>query len=446
MHTIFYKLIYKVGEFLYTPLIKKAEKELLSSDYSTESDLLELQNRRLSKLLTYAVNNNSFYRDKYKNIQFEKVTVDNISILPILTKDELRENYTNIQMKYLDEKHFSSETSGSSGEPLIFNRNESWVASHRAAQIRGYSWYGVKWWDKNIYFWGFDPSFIKKIQMRFVDFFLNRYRIFSFDANTLEKSLVQIKKSKYIEGYSSCIFQLSKYLNDNSIQINTLSLVKGTSEKIYPNYKALSEKVFNTTMVSEYGAAEAGIIAFECPEGTMHVTMENVIVEEVNGKIIVTNLHSFSLPIIRYDLGDYIELDKEHDCACGRKHHAIKDIRGRVGIDIVGLKQNYPSLVLYYIFKNIALASSLQISYFGKQFEAGILILEVCEVEHLSKEELRNIILIESHKYFKKDVSVEVRIKKDEESKLKKEKDFESYIVSIPSIEAEKIMSSIKND
>jgi hypothetical protein len=32
--------------------------------------------------------------------------MDNISILPILIKDELRENHTKIQINYLNEKYF----------------------------------------------------------------------------------------------------------------------------------------------------------------------------------------------------------------------------------------------------------------------------------------------------------------------------------------------------
>lgn len=56
---------------MYNPSIRKAE-ELLSSDHSNELTLKKLQNRRLNKLLVYAVDHNSFYKDKYQNIQFEK--------------------------------------------------------------------------------------------------------------------------------------------------------------------------------------------------------------------------------------------------------------------------------------------------------------------------------------------------------------------------------------
>lgn len=63
------------------------------------------------------------------------------------------------------------------------------------------------------------------------------------------------------------------------------------------------EKAFGAKIISEYGAAESGLIAYECPEcGNMHINMENVIVEESEGEIVVTNLLSRSFPIIRYKL------------------------------------------------------------------------------------------------------------------------------------------------
>src|SRR5690606_4032961 len=102
--------------------------------------------------------------------------------------------------------------------------------------------------------------------------------------------------------------------------LTNLKLVRGTSEKIFEKYQQEAVQAFGRRIVSEYGAAESGIIAFECAEGSMHVNMETCIVEVENGEILVTNLVSRSFPIIRYRLGDYIELDTHTKCLCGREH------------------------------------------------------------------------------------------------------------------------------
>jgi phenylacetate-CoA ligase len=57
-------------------------------------------------------------------------------------------------------------------------------------------------------------------------------------------------------------------------------MVMGASEKIYEGYQKEVVRAFGRKMVNEYGAAEAGMIAFECPEGKMHINMETNIVEK----------------------------------------------------------------------------------------------------------------------------------------------------------------------
>lgn len=95
----------------------------------------------------------------------------------------------------------------------------------------------------------------------------------------------------------------------------------------------------------------------------MHIMMENVIVEEEDGEAIITNLISDSFPIVRYKLGDSIVLDNETVCSCGLKHKIISEVKGRVGKTIYGNESNYPSLTLYYIFKNLAVKYNTMINY-----------------------------------------------------------------------------------
>ncbi|MDU6482023.1 MAG: hypothetical protein E6538_08490 [Paeniclostridium sordellii] len=96
------------------------------------------------------------------------------------------------------------------------------------------------------------------------------------------------------------------------------------------------------------------MIAFECKYGRMHITMENVLVEEEENQIIVTNLVLESFPIIRYKLGDYIELDLDTKCEGGMAHPIIKNVIRRIGNLIYGKTKTYPTFTLYYIFKNMS--------------------------------------------------------------------------------------------
>ena len=185
--------------------------------------------------------------------------------------------------------------------------------------------------------------------------------------------------------------------------------------------------------MSEYGAAEAGIIAFECPEGNMHVNMETVIVEQVDAKILVTNLTSRSFPIIRYELGDYIDLDEETKCPCGRKSYLIKEVTGRVGKNIYGIDNIYPSLTLYYIFKNIAVNYSIVLNYMVIQKRKGEIDMHF---ESRLSEEVKGYIKIEIKKYFGNDIAYNLLEEQDLANKSGKRKilyrnltDFEARIL-----------------
>jgi phenylacetate-CoA ligase len=222
------------------------------------------------------------------------------------------------------------------------------------------------------------------------------------------------------------IYETAKIINENDIEINSnFKMIKGTSEKIYDKYQEEVMKAFGEKMISEYGAAEAGIIAFECSEGNMHITMENVIVEEENGEIIVTNLLSKSFPIIRYKLGDYIKINREKQCSCGMEHHIIEDVLGRVGNLIYGKSNNYPSLTLYYIFKNLAIDHEISLNYQAVQNKKGKIIINLEQnINKVEKKLLKN----EIKKYFKNDLDYIINSNVDIKSKDKKQKDFISNI------------------
>jgi len=310
---------------------------------------------------------------------------------------------------------------------LTFKRNEEWDSFIRAAQLRGYSWHGVNPWDFNIYFWGYNSSPLKKLKLRILDRLVNRNRIFDYDESSLKNLINRGKQVSYIEGYSSMIYEMAKLLPDSRDTFKNLKLVKGTSEKIFPHYKSAVKQAFGIPLRSEYGAAEAGIIAFECPEGNMHVVEEGVLVEtNSNGEIIITNLVSKSFPIIRYKLGDAVEMEKDdYKCHCGRSHRIIKEVTGRVGKNIVGQTKVFPSLTLYYIFKNIYFERNKSIDYQAIQEKAGE--LEINTLYELSSAE-KQWILDQSFKYYKEEIKISFRVTSSFRLEKGKLKDFISRI------------------
>lgn len=391
--------------------------------------LHDYQFQKLKDLIDYAYKNSKYYRDKYKKNDFHPTQLNSLVDLkkiPPMTKEELLIHKDSVQIKTISEKLFFSETSGSTGKPLVFYRNKEWDAWHRASIYRGYSWHNVKPWERNGYLWGYNLSFKQRLKTKLLDSLQNRFRLFSYKNGEIERFIKKLEKASFLGGYSSMIYEIAKIINESTKKIKfNLKMIKGTSEKIFEKYQFDVEKAFGQKMINEYGAAEAGIIAFECPYGNMHINMETVIVEEENNEIIVTNLVSKSFPIIRYKMGDYIELDKNLLCDCGIAHHVIKEVTGRVGKVIYGLKDQYPSLTLYYVFKNLAINHNIVINYQAIQKKKGL--LKVLVENNLKKNENR-LLNKEFFKYVGNDLKLNIVQGVEMKSSDRKKTDFISEL------------------
>ena len=423
------KWIYLHGVNKWNKRIMGKQKFLAESQYWELDRIREFQLNRLKELVKIAYNNTPYYKEKYDGSKIHPTDInrlEDIRKIPVLSKTELLVNREKIQIKNDGEKLYFAETSGSTGKPLVFYRDQDWDAWNRASMYRGYSWYNVNPWERNGYLWGYNFSFKKRIRVKLLDELQNRFRLFSYNKHEIDKFLNKMEKASYIGGYSSMIYELSKEINNRgSYKYNNIKMIKGTSEKIYDSYQGEVKKAFGKKMISEYGSAETGLIAFECPKGNMHINMETVIVEEEGSEIIVTNLISRSFPVIRYKLGDYVELGESIKCECGRNHLIIKDVLGRTGKVIYGYNERYPSLTLYYVFKNLAIEKKIILNYVAIQKEKGSIEIHI---ERNITDNEKYMFMIEYRKYFKDDLQLSLHdgsIIKQENSK---KTDFISYV------------------
>ena len=401
-----FKCIYGLGRTIRNPSLKSITHFLQESQKYSLSELEAYQLQKLKALVKHAYQYSEYYQKAFNENQVvpeDIKTLSDIKKLPIITKSDLLKFNSEIHSSFNFKKTFKAKTSGTSGESLVFKRNEYSDSFNRAVINFNYKNYNVTPWSRNGYFWGFNSTFKERLKTRFLDLLQNRFRVFSYSEKELEGFIKKLKHAKYLHGYSSSIYQTAKKINEgNFSKPSNILMVKGTSEKIFDFYQPEIKAAFGTKMISEYGATESGIIAFECPKGCMHLNMEGVIVEEVNNEILVTNLHMLSFPIIRYKLGDYIKLAaKDTACKCGKKHVILLEVIGRIGETVYGISNIYPSLYFYYIFKNISERYHLNLEYQVLQPKKGELIFNIASV--LTDRE-QEILTNEIDAYFKNDM------------------------------------------
>ncbi len=423
-----YRLLYVIGQYLYNNQIQKEYDFLKNTEFLGRKEIDSFQLKELKRILTLAYSKSTFYKDLYDkhNLKINEInSLEDLKGIPCIDKKQLVENSQQIQIEQSFVKIYPAKTSGSTGQSLKFKRNKSWDARNRASISLGYQWFNVKPWELNGYFWGYNFDTISVIKTRILDAMQNRFRLFSLKKSALDSFIKKLENASYLHGYSSMIYEVAKYTNSLKAKpILKLKLIKGTSEKILETYQREVWEAFNLKIISEYGAAESGIIAFECPHGSLHNFWQNVIIEEVDNEIIVTNLVSDSFPIIRYKLGDYVTIDSSTNCHCGRNGVIVKDIAGRVGEKILGHNHSYPSLTLYYVFKNLN-QIGIQLNYTAVQRVKGELELSV---EQKVDKKSRMKLLAEFEKYFNNDVIVYLKDSVRIKTESKKQKDFISLL------------------
>ncbi|MEZ4330520.1 MAG: phenylacetate--CoA ligase family protein [Myxococcota bacterium] len=393
LRSAIFELLYRLGSRWRNPHLESSYRFLLETDRWTRERLDAHQLERCRGFLTFAGRHSAYYRDLFSEIGFEPTalaSIEDLRRIPPVDKQVLIRENARIRSRHSFPRLHECATSGTSGAVLKFPRDEEWDSAMRAAERRGYAWHGVEPWERNGYFWGFQIEGWKRVQTRVLDALQNRFRLFSYDEEEITRFARRLRHARYVEGYSSMIYEVARKVNQLGLAGGLeLKMVMGTSEKIYESYQAEVLAAFGRRIISEYGAAETGLIAFECPAGSMHIVSEHVVVEvEEDGEILVTNLLSRSFPVIRYRLGDSVKLaPSDFVCGCGRSHPVILDVEGRIGKVIRGIEGTYPSLTLYYVFKNIAHSDHVELSYQAHQREKGklILLIEQDRPEHASK-------------------------------------------------------------
>ncbi len=320
---------------------------ILKSEYWSSNEITEYQLMKFNKLIISA-KKSPFYNSIYANIS-SNLMMQDIRKLPITNKVDYQLNQKTFVLESAD-KGFAHASSGSTGTPTKVYISRKAEAYRRATVIRFRSWWGLKPEDKLINFTAYPRStntIIKKIKN-----YLNPkldVDIFSINQNNIFSIYERIYKykPKYFRGYVSSIKQLGTLLKDNNIDAKRLKIkvIIVTSEILYDSDRVVLEEIFNCKVANEYGCAEQGFIAYQCPEGGMHL-QEEMLLTFTNDKdeIISTELNNDLSPIINYKIGDKIIMS-DKKCECGRSLKLVERIEGRIGSDDItkpdGSTMNY---------------------------------------------------------------------------------------------------------
>lgn len=120
-----------------------------------------------------------------------------------------------------------------------------------------------------------------------------------------------------------------------------LGVIQCLGEPLSDELKQRAQTLFGAKVVNQYSTAETGYVASTCPTGkSLHVYSENVIAEVLReddtpcgpgetGRLILTALHRYGQPFIRYAINDEVTIAEE-PCPCGRGLPTWTRVDGRI--------------------------------------------------------------------------------------------------------------------
>lgn len=144
-----------------------------------------------------------------------------------------------------------------------------------------------------------------------------------------------------IDGYPSAVYILARYLLRTKTQLffqpTAISL---TAETLMEHQRKTIEEAFGCKVYNQYASSEGAPWIVECSQGNYHLWLDTGVFEFINrqeldsetdiAELVVTSFRNFKTPLIRYRIGDYVQLYKwPIQCACGAPYPAIKGIIGR---------------------------------------------------------------------------------------------------------------------
>ncbi len=320
---------------------------------SNYDNLLKFQRKYLENLLFHSNENVPYYNkifNKIKIINQGQIDLSKFNQIPILTKEIMRKNYRELFSKDLaTRKWYHNSSGGSTGEPV--NLIQDYLYDKWTSATNRYFYQNLIGIDemnaRKIILWGSERDIFEGnigSKARIINYltntlFLNSFRMTEKDEDIYIDSINSYKPD-LVRGYAGSLYELCRHAEKKGMKIYTPKVIVSAAETLRDEMREKIESIFRTKLYDIYGSREVGNIAGECKEGLYHIFSFNNYIEVLDannqpvkdgeeGKIVVTNLHNYSMPIIRYEIGDMAILGTEK-CKCGNMLPTLNKVTGRI--------------------------------------------------------------------------------------------------------------------
>lgn len=364
--TSFVEFALTVGSKLPGQGVAKTLREL-QRDQWLSAEELRIRNRiRLQSLLKHTAENVPFYRNLYQRFGLasdELRSVTDLSALPVLNKSHYRNDPQSFYAANIpSHRRLERSTSGSTGEPFSFclDRNAQPVifASHFFYD----SWHDLQPFDRLMRIVApaaaqaplpsdattaviLRQAITSRLQNLYENWSQQKILLWEVNSEGAETVWRRIEafRPKFVMGYTSSLAAIADELLRRDLRLShPVRGIIAIAETLTPNRRRLIEEYFAAPIINRYGLREFGSwSAQSCRESPnqFHINTELVVAEILRpdgtpcvagetGRVVLTDLHNYARPFIRYDTGDRAMVSSEN-CSCGRGFPLLGYVEGR---------------------------------------------------------------------------------------------------------------------
>jgi len=319
--------------------------QLDRSQWLPAEQLRECQLEQLRTLLRHAKATVPYYARTLCELDVDRLDWAAFHALPTLSRKDLQANFDVLKSSTLPPGHgrvVQGQSSGSTGMPVRFLQTEAAQLFWNALTLREHLWQERDFSGK------LAAIRIKVEEGRRLDWGLPVAALFrtgpgvTLNVRTdVERQLEWLlcEDPDYLITHASNLHALAELSLRRGVRLPRLRQARSYSEALRPDLRGVVRQAWGVDVADGYSCEEAGYIALQCPlHEHYHVQSENLLVEILDeagrpcgqgetGRVVLTPLHNFAMPLIRYELGDYAEVGAP--CDCGRGLPVLARIHGR---------------------------------------------------------------------------------------------------------------------
>ncbi len=309
--------------------------------------LLQHQLRQLEFLLAHAARTVPLYRDRLgvlAGTRSGELTMAAFHRLPLLSRTDIQEAGAALVSRRLPKDHGGTSdisTSGSTGRPVTVKATAITGLFFRALSLRYHLWHGRDFAAKTAKIHRLKNPALAEKTTPWVPGYATGLMVHFDIIKPVKEQIAWLEGQKpaYLLTHPTNLHAIIMSCERSGTRIPGLREIATLGEVVNPEVRADCQRVLGVPIVDLYSSQEVGLIALQCPDRLhYHVQSENVLVEILDGdgnpcepgdvgRIVVTDLHNFASPLIRYEIGDYGEFGGP--CPCGRGLPVITRILGR---------------------------------------------------------------------------------------------------------------------